>query len=161
MWKGIRQTHDENQHNKGCNMAICNNHGNVGDTLPVITTGITAFIKEVYMALTHSALLLALGKIFYVGGMILLFIGGMAGLGLANADMAVRMHELLAPLMALGSVAGEALGLAMNPSASSDKTAALFRLCAVGASTGLCAAILGGRLWEHALEKLPQGRRGA
>lgn len=113
------------------------------------------------MALTHSALLLALGRIFYVGGMVLLFIGGMAGLGLANADMAVRMHELLAPLMALGSIAGDALGLAMNSSASSDKTAALSGLSAVGVSSGLCAAILGGRVWEHAVEKLQQSRRTA
>lgn len=111
------------------------------------------------MTLMHSALLLALGRIFYVGGMVLLLIGGMAGLGLANADMAIRMHALLAPLMALGSIAGDALGLVMNPLASSDKIAALSGLSAVGVSSGLCAAILGGRVWDHALEKLPQGRR--
>ena len=128
----------------------------VGNTLLLITADIGSFISEEILTLTDSALLLPLGRIFYTAGMVLLAIGGMAGLGLANAEMTVRMHELLAPLMALGRIAADALGLAADSSESSASTSALSGLSAVGISAGLCAATLGGRLWEHALErKLP------
>lgn len=159
MHDGTRPIHDHGRIIKNFSMTTLNDERNVGDILPIITTDIAAFLKEVHMALTHSALLLPLGRVLYAAGMVLLFIGSMAGLGLANADMAVRMHELLAPLMALGSIAAEALCLAMNSSASSDQMSALSALSAVGIGSGLSAATFGCRLWERAVEKLPQDSR--